>query len=211
MIDSSVFATTFTTATLVSCHLPWSFSALMAATFSSFVNSFALLLLIFVSSFVSLVFFDLVNGPLSTSLATMLLVAAAIEYFAELAFIDLLAPAFLDLPLERVDLLDVRPLLAVPLGLLVRLDRLVELFVFHPRLLLLEGLDLALLLQQPRLHFRHVLVRLEHLREEVIRTADRDLGLDQNLHAFFHVLTRHVVESDLALDVVMHCQGLWDF
>ena len=203
-------ATTTISTALISRHLARSLSALVAATLvASLLNAFALLILIVVSSLIPLALLDLVNGSLSPPFAPMLLVAASIENFVEFPFIDLFAPAFLDLLLERVDLLDVLPLLAVSLRLLVGLDRLVELFVLHARLLLLESLDLALLLQQPRFHLGHVLVRFEHLSEEIIWTADWDLGLHQDFHTFLHIFTCHIVKSDLAFDVIVHRQCLW--
>jgi hypothetical protein len=96
----------------------------------------------------------------------------------------------------------------VPLRLLVRFDRLVEALVVHARLLLLEGLHLLLLLEEPRLHLAHVLVRLQHLREEVVRARNGYLALHEDLHALHDVLSGHVVEGDLPLNVIMHVQCL---
>ena len=169
-------ATTTISTALIPGHLARPLSAL--ATFRTLVNRLGLLILIVVSSLIPLTLSDLIDRPLSPTFLPMLLVAASIEYLVELAFIDLLAPAPLDLLLERVDLLDVLSLLAVSLRLLVGLYRLVELLVLHPRLLLLKGLDLALLLQQTRLHLCHVLVRFQHLGEKIVWATDWDLGLD---------------------------------
>ncbi len=202
-------ATTTISTALIPGHLARPLSAL--ATFGTLVNRLGLLILIVVSSLIPLTLSDLIDRPLSPPFLPMLLVAASIEYLVELAFVDLLAPALLDLLLERVDLLDVLSLLAVSLRLLVGLYRLVELLVLHARLLLLKGLDLALLLQQTRLHLCHVLVRFQHLGEKIVRTTDWDLGLDQDFHAFFHIFTGHIVESYLTFDVVVHGQGLRDF
>lgn len=94
------------------------------------------------------------------------------------------------------------------LSLLERLDSLVKLLVLQARALLLERLHLLLLLQQAGLHLGHVLVRLEHLREEVVRARDGNLRLHEDLHALLHVLPREVVEGDLALDVVVDRQLL---
>lgn len=84
----------------------------------------------------------------------------------------------LDLLLEAGDLLQILAFFPVALSLLVRLHGLVELLVLEALLALLEVLDLHLLLQEPALHLRHVLVRLQHLREEVVRPANGDFGLD---------------------------------
>ena len=171
-------ATTTISTALISSHLARPLSALVTGAFAPLVNPLALLILIVVSSLIPLTLLDLIYRPLSPTFAPVLLVAATIEYLVELAFVDLLAPALLDLLLECVDLLDVLSLLAVSLRLLVGLDRLVELLVLHARLLLLKGLDLALLLQQTRLHLCHVLVRFKHFGEKIIWATDWDLGLN---------------------------------
>lgn len=49
-----------------------------------------------------------------------------------------------------------------------------------------------------------MIVGLDHLCEEVIRSANGDLGLNENLHAFLDVFSGHVVEGDLSLDVIVN-------
>ncbi len=139
----------------------------------------------------------------------LLLSLTPIEDLVEVFLIDI-ATAFGDLLLEAVDLLHILSLLLVLLSLLIGLDGLVELLVLEALLLLLEGLNLLLLLEQSALHLCHVLVRLNHLCEEIIRPANGDLGLDEDFHAFLDVLSGQVVEGDLSLDVVVDGQALGD-
>lgn len=142
---------------------------------------------------------------------TVLLLASAVEKLVELLLINIaVAVAFLDLLLELVDLLEVLAFLLMLLGLLVGLNGFMEFLVLHAGLLLLEVLHLLLLLEEARLDLGHVFIRFKHLREEVVRARDRDLGLDQDLHALHHILSCQVVEGDLTLDVVVHGKGLRD-
>ena len=76
------------------------------------------------------------------------------------------------------------------LGLLLEvLQCLVEFLVFSALLLLLKGLDFDLLLQKSRFDIGHMLIRLEHLSEEVIWATDGHLRLDKELHALHHVFS----------------------
>ena len=96
---------------------------------------------------------------------------------------------FADALFEHVDLLHVFSLLRV-LGLLLEvLQCLVEFLVFSALLLLLKGLDFDLLLQKSRFDIGHMLIRLEHLSEEVIWATDGHLRLDKELHALHHVFS----------------------
>lgn len=82
-------------------------------------------------------------------------------------------------------------------------DSFVELPVLLLRLFLLKLLHLLLLLQKSCLNLLHVLVRLHHLCEEIVRPTDGHLRLNQNLHAFDHILPSLIVEQDFAFDVVV--------
>lgn len=135
---------------------------------------------------------------------------ALVEDLVELLFVDLIsagASALSDPLLEAVDVLHVSFLLLVLLGLLVCLNGLVELLVLKLLLFLLEGLNLLFLLQESALDLGHLLISFEHFSEKVVRATDRNFGLQENLHALSSVLPRHVVESHLSLDIIVHRQG----
>ena len=153
------------------------------------LNAFVLELLL---SLLTLLF-DLVNDlfPLSV----LLLLLSPIEYLVKLFLIHVIATSLLDLSLQLIDLLHILSLFLMLFSLLVSLDGLMELFVLQSLLLLLECLDLILLMQQSAFHLRHVLVALQHLRKEIIRSANGHFGLNQYLHAFLNVLSGDVIAT----------------
>lgn len=157
---------------------------------------------------------DSIDDLLPATAIPDLLVAtsvATIEKLVEFSLVNFgIALALLDLLLELINLIEVLTLLLVTLSLLVSLDSLVKLLVLHALLLLFERLHLLLLLKEAGLDLSHVLVRLQHLREEVIRSRYRHLSLHQDLHTLHHIFPGQVVEGYLTLDVVVHCQGLGD-
>ena len=101
----------------------------------------------------------------------------ALEDLLEVLLVVVVVSSVLYLLLQSVYLLHIHPLFFVLFGLFVGLDCLVELLVLKSLLFLLESLDLALLVQQSTLNLRHVLISLQHLRKEVIWSANRHFSL----------------------------------
>lgn len=136
------------------------------------------------------------DSLLAESLATFALFSVPfIENLIEFFLLDvsLLSDTFL----ESADLVKVLSLLRVALMLLVGLDGFMELLVLEALLAFLEGLDLLLLVQQSRLNFSHLLVRLQHLCEEVVWSANWHLCLYKDLHAFLYILSGQIVAINI--------------
>ena len=108
-------------------------------------------------------------------------------------FISHLIALLLNLVLQVVDLVHALLLLVMLRLHLEVLEGLMELLVFGTLLLLFEGLNLGLLLQETALNLNHVLVSLEHLSEEIVGSGDRHARLNKELHALHDVGTGGVV------------------
>lgn len=68
-----------------------------------------------------------------------------------------------------------------------------ELLVFRPKLFLFESLNLNLLLKQTTFNLNHVFVVLEHLREKIVGSSNRDACLQKESQTFDYVIARVVV------------------
>lgn len=178
---SGSFATTFATfaafeATLRS-FLPWS------AAFTAFLASFEVVFLAH-----SLPFLIANSVYSATSFLSGATTVLSRHDLIEVCVSHIIA--FLTDPLlQLLDLVEVITLFLM-LGLHLEVfEGFVEFLVLCSSLLLLERLDLCLLLEEAALDFGHVLVRFEHLSEEVVWTRNRHLGLDKELHALHHILS----------------------
>lgn len=135
---------------------------------------------------------SLLTEPLATfALFSVPFIENLIEFF--LFDVSFLSDTFF----ESADLVKVLSLLRVALMLFVGLDGFMELLVLEALLAFFEGLDLLLLVQQSRLNFSHLLVRLQHLCEEVVWSANWHLCLHKYLHAFLNIFSGQIVAINI--------------
>lgn len=171
---------------LVPCYFP-----LSLVSFLDLFVSFLLHLLVFGLDLIQ----DSLLAELFASFA--LFSVSFIENLVKFFLFDV--SLFSDTFLESADLVKVFSLFGMAFVLFVGLNGFVELLVLHALLAFFEGLDLLLLGQQSRLNFSHLLVRLQHLGEEVIWSANGHLGLNQDLHAFLDILTGQIVAKTMRI------------
>ncbi len=142
------------------------------------------------------------------ALSILILVGFAAHNLIKLLVGQLLTALLRNSLLQLLDVFEVLFLFDVFSTHLVVFQGLMKLLVFGLGLILLKGLDLGLLLKQALLYIHHLLVRFQHLGEEVVRSRNRDFGLDQEPHPLHHIVAYVVVEPDLALNFILYRQLL---